>query len=116
MLQRLFWKRLFWDKIITSDQAEMLMRISDKLETHKDRLSQCRTSRLWLHEQHKDASAARQSRDHKDTQALLHFFYRRNPFLGDGKLRSLATGQEADESVNVDMAKQIGQNILDSMT
>ncbi|KAL8576695.1 hypothetical protein ACOMHN_025170 [Nucella lapillus] len=67
-------------------------------------------------EQHKDASAARQSRDHKDTQALLHFFYRRNPFLGDGKLRSLATGQEADESVNVDMAKQIGQNILDSMT
>ncbi|KAL8580054.1 hypothetical protein ACOMHN_065103 [Nucella lapillus] len=66
--------------------------------------------------QHKDASAARQSRDHKDTQALLHFFYRRNPFLGDGKLISLAMGQEADESVNVDMAKQIGQNILDSMT
>ncbi len=67
-------------------------------------------------EQHKDSSKTRQSQDHRDTRKLLNFFQRRNPFSGGGALKSLSSGRTADESVNVDTAKHVGQSILDGMT
>ena len=67
-------------------------------------------------EQHKDSSKTRQSQDHRDTRKLLNFFQRRNPFSGGGALKSLSSGRTADESVNVDTAKHLGQSILDGMT
>ena len=67
-------------------------------------------------EQHKDSSKTRQSQDHRDTRKLLNFFQRRNPFSGGGALKSLSSGRTADESVNVDTAKHMGQSILDGMT
>ena len=67
-------------------------------------------------EQHKDTSNTRQNRDHQDTRKLLHYFQQRNPFNGDLQLRSLSSGKIADTSVNVDSAKQVGLNILNSMT
>ena len=67
-------------------------------------------------EQHKDSSKTRQSQDHRDTKKLLNFFQRRNPFSGGGALKSLSSGRTADESVNVDTAKHLGQSILDGMT
>ena len=60
---------------------------------------------LTTSEQHKDTSKARQSREHGDTKNILDYFQERNPFSGQGTLRSLSSGRAADESVNVGMAK-----------
>ena len=71
---------------------------------------------LTTSEQHKDTSKARQSREHGDTKNILDYFQERNPFSGQGTLRSLSSGRTADESVNVDMAKTLGHKILAKMT
>lgn len=67
-------------------------------------------------EQHKDSSETRQEKDHKDTLTVINYVSSRNPFCADMGLRSIATGQAADSSVNADQAVEIGQRILQGMT
>ena len=69
------------------------------------------------HVQHKDSSASRQRRDHQDTTTILLYLQPRNPFSEVHVLiRSIATGRDADPAANPDKAKEIGDQILKSMT
>ena len=56
-------------------------------------------------------SDSRIKRDMKDTKTLLEFMEARDPFSEDS-----LTGVIADNRVNVDKAKEVGQNILKTMT
>ena len=67
-------------------------------------------------EQHKDMSDSRIKRDMKDTKTILEFIGARDPFSEDFTLRSIVTGVTADNRVNVDEAKEVGENILKTMT
>lgn len=67
-------------------------------------------------EQHKESTKARLVQDHKDTIKVIQFLSDKNPFHADEQLRSIVTGQAAEKSVNVDTAKDIGQNIMEDMT
>ena len=67
-------------------------------------------------DQHIDMSKSRQERDLVDTDKILNFLVSKNPFDSDEvKLRSIASGVTASKSVNVDNAKDIGMNIVNSM-
>ena len=67
-------------------------------------------------EQNKDMSKFRQARDMRDTQTLLVALAEKSPFAPHDHLMNFMTGVHAEESVNVERAKEMGQNILDSMT
>ena len=65
---------------------------------------------------HRDLSAARIKRDMSDTQKILQVLVEREPFRKTSdKLMSLSTGLMAEDSVNADEAKQVGDKILTSM-
>ena len=66
-------------------------------------------------EQHKYLTISRQGKDMADPCELLEFLESRNPFSDNCSLRSIATGINAGISVNVDTAKDVGDNILTSM-
>ena len=61
-------------------------------------------------------SDSRIKRDMKDTKKIPEFMGARDPFSQDSTLRSIVTGVIADNRVNVDKAKEVGQNILKTMT
>ena len=61
-------------------------------------------------------SDSRIKRDMKDTKTILEFMGARDPFSEDSTLRSIVTGVIADNRVNVDKTKEVGQNILKTMT
>ena len=67
-------------------------------------------------EQNKDMMMSRQARDMKDTWTLLLASAERNPFTTHTDLINIMTGVHAESSVNVEMAREVGQSILDSMT
>ena len=67
-------------------------------------------------EQHKDMSDSRIKWDIKDTKTILEFMESRDSFSEDSTLRSIVAGVIADSRVNVDKAKEVGQNILKTMT
>ena len=67
-------------------------------------------------EQNKDMSKARQKRDAKDTIVILTTFADRGPFSADPNLRNIMTGVNADNAVNVDRARGIGEKLLSSIT
>lgn len=67
-------------------------------------------------EQHKEATKARQERDHKDAHEIVTFLSLRNPFGADKSLRSITTGIVAEDNVNADKAKEVGEKILSSLT
>ena len=66
-------------------------------------------------EQHKDLSEARQTKDMTDSQELITFLSTINPFSEHPVLCNIASGVTADESVNVDCARDIGEKILNNM-
>ena len=66
-------------------------------------------------EQNKAITQARQARDWKDTQTVLLFLQKSNPFIADPSLRNICTGVHGQSSVNVETAKAIGTAILTSM-
>ena len=66
-------------------------------------------------DQHKDVTKARQLRDVRDTQDLIKFLRERDPFVQNNALINIANGMTAESIINVDRAKQIGKNILESM-
>ena len=67
-------------------------------------------------DQHKEVSHARKERDKKDITSILSFLTDRNPFLDDPSLRNIDTGTTADRRVNADRTKEIGTNIIQSMS
>ena len=67
-------------------------------------------------EQHKEATKARQERDHKDSHEIVTLLSLRNPFSADPSLRSVTTGIVAEHNVNADKAKEVGEKILSSLT
>ena len=67
-------------------------------------------------EQHKDMRNARQEKDMADICELMDFLETRNPFNDNHSLRSIATGINADSKANVDTARNVGDDILKSMT
>ena len=52
----------------------------------------------------------------KDTKTLLNALAEQNPFTAQKGLRNIMNGVHANDTVNVDDAKDIGQGILASMT
>ncbi|KAG1663714.1 ERO1-like protein beta [Nymphon striatum] len=66
-------------------------------------------------EQHKDVTKSRQEKDMTDTCQLLEFLEPRNPFSDNKSLRNIATGVNADDRVNADNARDVGDKILTSM-
>lgn len=66
-------------------------------------------------EQHVDSREARISRDHNDMMELLQFLEARNPFRDDPALCNVATGVTADDTVNVDKAKEVGTSVIKSL-
>ena len=66
-------------------------------------------------EQHKETSQARLQRDFRDSLKILQYAIARNPFDNRKELMSIDTGEIAIATVNVDQAKKIGSDILESM-
>ena len=66
-------------------------------------------------DQHKDVTKARQLRDLRDTLDLINFLRERDPFVQNNALITIANGMTAESIIDVDRAKQIGENILESM-
>ena len=62
-------------------------------------------------------SKARQTRDIKDTVTTLSGLAAHNSFSlnGDSNLRNIMNGVNADNNVNADTAKSVGEKILSSM-
>ena len=67
-------------------------------------------------EETKDISESRKNRDMKGTKTLLSALAEQNPFTGQKGLRNIMNGVHANETANLDDAKDIGQGILASMT
>ena len=66
-------------------------------------------------DQHKEMSVARQARDVSDTLDLISCFRERDPFVHNSSLFNIANGMTAQEAVNVEKAKEIGDSIIASM-
>ena len=63
-------------------------------------------------EQNKDMTAARQTRDWKDTLTVLQYLQEQNPFSLDPSLRSITTGVHSHPTVNGDEAVAVRDMIL----
>ena len=62
-----------------------------------------------------NATEARKLRDYNDTLDLIDYLSQRDPFPQDHALRCIATGVLADEEVDVDECKKVGDKVLCSM-
>ena len=67
-------------------------------------------------EQHKEVRESRIERDNHDTSKFLCFRTGNTPFAKDPSLRNVTSGVEADEKVNVDTARSVGQETMGSTT
>jgi hypothetical protein len=54
-------------------------------------------------------------RDHSDLQKIAGFFTQRDPFCADPSLRNIATGVVAEDGVNCEKAKEVGDSIIKKM-
>ena len=61
---------------------------------------------------HGDLSESRKNRDNKDCDTLIAFFTSRNPFTADCSLRNISNGVCAEDTVNVNKTKEIGERYL----
>lgn len=68
-------------------------------------------------DQHKDCSKSRMERDNKDLHTIFLFLKDRIPLTDseDGMLRNIANGIVAEKHVNVEKAKQCGEEIIQNM-
>lgn len=100
---------------MTEEQRQLWV-LSMPASAEVNRATQCISKVTYNSgEQNKDMSKARQERDMQDIRKHLCFFEDRNPLHARVSLRNIATGVTADKSVNVDLAKNIGQEILNPM-
>ena len=65
--------------------------------------------------QHKELGKARHTRDMRDTFNFLAMLKQWDSFAPDPALRGLISGITANKDVNVDIAEQVGKNILLTM-
>ena len=84
-------------------------------ELHMRTMSSSLSVDVCSSDQHKDVTKARQLRDVRDTLDLINFLRERDPFAQNNALINIANGTTAESIINVDRAKQIGDNILESM-
>ena len=66
-------------------------------------------------EQRKDFTKSQKAKDMADTCEMLECLQSRNPVSDNCNLRSIATGINAENRVNVDTAKTVGANILEKI-
>ena len=66
-------------------------------------------------DQHVESGLSRKERDQKDRLKFLSFLQERSPFVEEVSLRNIETGVEGDPSVNVDTAKEVGDQVIASM-
>lgn len=66
-------------------------------------------------DQHKEMSKARQTRDVSDTFALITHLKERDPFTDNPSLHNIANGMTAQDGVNVEKSREIGEKNLESM-
>ena len=66
-------------------------------------------------DQHKDLTKTRMARDDTDLVEMLSFLRERSPFEDCTNLRNIASGVNADLTVNAHMATEIGSSILAKM-
>ena len=65
---------------------------------------------------HRDLTPSRMQQNAKDIEKILEILLEREPFtMATTQLKSLSTGLYADERVNADRAREVGENILRSM-
>lgn len=64
---------------------------------------------------HKEATRARMERDNKDLQKIIGFLIQRDPFCGDPSLKNIATGVVAEDGVNCEKAKKVGDLVVKKM-
>ena len=69
----------------------------------------------YTSEQHQEMGATRQKRDTDDTLLIAGYLQSKNPFCAHDDLQNIATGEVADQKVNVEKAFNIGQLILNKM-
>ena len=81
-----------------------------------DTMQQLTSVKYATSEQHKDLSKARQARDIADTNKLVSVLAERNPFEESPSLQNIVTGVATREDVNVELAEEVGQKILEDMT
>ncbi|KAK2553580.1 hypothetical protein P5673_025071 [Acropora cervicornis] len=62
-------------------------------------------------EQQKDTTEARKLRDYNDTLDLIDYLSQRDPFSQDHAQHCIATGVLADEEVNVNKCKEVGDKM-----
>ena len=67
-------------------------------------------------DQHKDTAQAWITRDHPDGLKILQYLQERHPFTAEENLINLATGEVADESVNVHQAFEIREKLIHEMS
>ena len=58
----------------------------------------------------------RQKRNKQDVLSVYKYFKDKSPFDGDGQLRNISNDVVAIPKVNVNIAREVGQKILHSMT
>ena len=66
-------------------------------------------------DQHNDVSPARQARDVSDTVDLIDYLNERDPYVQIDSLFNIANGMTAQGRVNVEKAREIGVEIVESM-
>ena len=66
-------------------------------------------------DQHKEMSKARQTRDVSDALKLIRYLEERDPFTQNTSLLNIANGMTAQEGVNIEHSRDIGDKILESM-
>ena len=67
-------------------------------------------------DQHKDTTQAHITRDHSDGLKILQYLQERDPFTAEENLINLATGEVADESVNMHQAFEIREKLICGMS
>lgn len=67
-------------------------------------------------DQHVESTKTRKEKDHNDIVTLHEILKERSPFTGDKSLRNIATGMVANDEANSDNSKEIGDEILVSMS
>lgn len=66
-------------------------------------------------DQHKDTSAAMQTRCVSDTLKLITYLKEIDPFVKNDLLFNIANGMTTKEGVNVDIARELGNRVATSM-
>lgn len=69
----------------------------------------------YVSEQHKDTTPARLKQDMEDAFKILHILKQLDPFGPQPSLHSLVSGITAHDRVNIDSAREVGEQITDDM-